>query len=42
MGEDMRERVKQRYAGAALTVLEGTGWPRVAGRRASGAWTPKR
>ena len=25
MGEDVRERVKERYAGAALTVLEGTG-----------------
>ena len=25
MGEDVRERVKQRYAGAALTVLEETG-----------------
>ena len=25
MGEDVRDRVKQRYAGAALTVLEGTG-----------------
>src|SRR5215213_8655466 len=25
MGEDIRERVKERYAGAALTVLEGTG-----------------
>src|SRR5215216_856565 len=24
MGEDVRERVKERYAGAALTVLEGT------------------
>ena len=25
MGEDVRDRVKERYAGAALTVLEGTG-----------------
>src|SRR5215210_1659878 len=25
MGEDVRERVKERYAGAALTVLEGSG-----------------
>jgi arsenite methyltransferase len=25
MGEELRDRVKQRYAGAALTVLEGTG-----------------
>ena len=25
MGEELRERVKERYAGAALTVLEGTG-----------------
>jgi arsenite methyltransferase len=25
MGEDVRERVKERYAGAALTVLDGTG-----------------
>src|ERR671919_1095311 len=25
MGEDVRERVKERYAGTALTVLEGTG-----------------
>ncbi len=25
MGEDMRDRVKERYAGAALTVLEGAG-----------------
>jgi len=25
MGEELREKVKQRYAGAALTVLEGTG-----------------
>src|SRR5215217_5519138 len=25
MGEDVRERVKERYAGAALTVLEGAG-----------------
>jgi arsenite methyltransferase len=25
MGEDVRERVKERYAGAALTVLKGTG-----------------
>jgi ubiquinone/menaquinone biosynthesis C-methylase UbiE len=25
MGEDVRERVKERYAGAALTVLEGNG-----------------
>ena len=25
MGEELRDRVKQRYAGAALTVLEGAG-----------------
>jgi arsenite methyltransferase len=25
MGEELRDRVKERYAGAALTVLEGTG-----------------
>jgi hypothetical protein len=25
MSEELREKVKQRYAGAALTVLEGTG-----------------
>jgi arsenite methyltransferase len=25
MGEELRERVKERYAGAALTILEGTG-----------------
>ena len=25
MGEDVRDRVKERYAGAALTVLEGIG-----------------
>jgi hypothetical protein len=25
MSEDVRERVKERYAGAALTVLEGIG-----------------
>ena len=25
MGEELREKVKERYAGAALTVLEGTG-----------------
>ena len=25
MGDELRERVKERYAGAALTVLEGTG-----------------
>src|ERR671939_614613 len=25
MGEDLRDKVKERYAGAALTVLEGTG-----------------
>jgi arsenite methyltransferase len=25
MGEELRDRVKRRYAGAALTVLEGTG-----------------
>jgi hypothetical protein len=25
MGEELRDKVKERYAGAALTVLEGTG-----------------
>ena len=31
MGEELRDRVKQRYAGAALTVLEGTGTARCCG-----------
>jgi arsenite methyltransferase len=34
MGEDVRDRVKQRYAGAALTVLEGTGTPSCCGSSA--------
>jgi hypothetical protein len=25
MGEELRDKVKERYAGAALTVLEGAG-----------------
>ena len=41
MGEELRERVKERYAGAARCSREAER-RRVAGRRASGGWTPKR
>jgi hypothetical protein len=40
--KELRDRVRERYAGAALAVLGGLGRLRVAGWRASGASTPRR
>jgi len=37
MGEDVRERVKERYAGVALTVLEGSGSASCCGTSAGSA-----
>ena len=42
MGEELRERVKERYAVAARSVLTGLGRLRAAGRRVSAASTRRR